>query len=107
MGYTQVLLMIDLFTYFKFKTPTWVFVKTFFFFFCPSLLLLLLLVITFLPPHCHYFHSTTTNKRTNERTNERTLTLPVSLHVRLLLTVNNFLPFASFLFLLTLDRLRR
>jgi hypothetical protein len=37
-----------------------------------SLLFLLPLVITFLPAHCHYLFSTTTNERTNERTSERT-----------------------------------
>jgi hypothetical protein len=41
--------------------------------------------------------------QTNERTNERTVTLPFSRRVHLLLTITNFLTFASFLFLLTLD----
>jgi hypothetical protein len=48
-----------------------------------------------------------TSERKNERTNERTVTLPFSRHVHLLLTITNFLPFASLLFLLTLDRLQR
>jgi hypothetical protein len=62
----------------------------------PIILLLLPLVILFTPRH-----------QTNERTSERTVNLLFSRHVHLLLTVTNFLPFASFLFLLTLDRLRR
>jgi hypothetical protein len=57
--------------------------------------------------HCHSLYSTTSNERTNEQTNERTVTLLFSRHVHLLLTITDFLPFASFLFLLTLDRLRR
>jgi hypothetical protein len=69
--------------------------------------LLLPLVITFLPPHCHSLYSTTTNERENERMNERTVTLPFSRLVHLLVTITNFLPFESFLFLLTPDRLRR
>ncbi|SAM09356.1 hypothetical protein [Absidia glauca] len=48
-----------------------------------------------------------TNERASERTNGRTVTLPFSRHVHLLLTITNFMPFASLLFLLTLDRLRR
>jgi hypothetical protein len=48
-----------------------------------------------------------TNERTNEQMNKRTVTLLFSHRVHLLLTITNFLPFASFLFLLTLDRLRR
>jgi hypothetical protein len=48
-----------------------------------------------------------TNRRTNEQTNEWTVTLPFSRHVLLLLTITNFLPFASFRLLLTLDQLRR
>jgi hypothetical protein len=75
--------------------------------FRPSILLLLPLVITFLHPHCHSLYSTTTNERTNERTNKRTVTLLFSRRVHLLLTITNFLPFASFLFVLTLDRLQR
>jgi hypothetical protein len=42
-------------------------------------------------------------RQTNERTNERTVTLPFSRHV----TITNILPFASILFLLTLDRLQQ
>jgi hypothetical protein len=57
--------------------------------------------------HCHSLYSTTSNERTNEQTNERTVTLLFSRHAHLLLTITNFLPFASFLFLLTLDRLQR
>jgi hypothetical protein len=57
--------------------------------------------------HCLYLYSTTSNERTNEQTNERTVTYLFSRPVHLLLTITNFLPFASFLFLLTLDRLRR
>jgi hypothetical protein len=57
------------------------------------------------------FYSTTTNERTdeqtNEQTNERTVTLPLSCQVHLLVTLADFLPFALFLFLLTLDRLQR
>jgi hypothetical protein len=45
------------------------------------------------------------DKRTNEQTNERTN--GNSRHVHLLLAITNFLPFASFLFLLTLDRLQQ
>jgi hypothetical protein len=61
----------------------------------------------FLPPLCHSFYSTTTNERTNELTNEQTVNLFFSRRVHLLHTITNFLPFASFLFLLTPDRLRR
>jgi hypothetical protein len=76
------------------------------FFFVHSLLLLLLpLVITFLPSLS--FSLLLDDKRTNEQTNERTVTLLFSRHVHLLLTSTNFLPFASFFFLLTLDRLQR
>jgi hypothetical protein len=57
--------------------------------------------------HCHSLYSTTSSERTNEQTNERTVTLLFSGHVHLLLTITNFLPFALFLFLLTLDRLPR
>jgi hypothetical protein len=73
-------------------------------FFYPFFILLLLpLVITFLPPHCHSLYFTTTNERTKERTSERTVTLPFPRHVHLLLTITNFLPFASSLLLLTPD----
>jgi hypothetical protein len=71
--------------------------------------LLVLLFCSFFPSsllfclHCHSLYSTTSN----ERTNELTVTLLFSRHVHLLLTITNFLPFASLLFLLTLDRLRR
>jgi hypothetical protein len=77
------------------------------------LLLPVLLFCSFFPSsllfclHCHSLYSTTSNERTNEQTNERTVTLLFSRLVHLLLTFTNFLPFASFLFLLTLDRLRR
>jgi hypothetical protein len=57
----------------------------------------------FFPPHCHFIYFTTTH----ERTNERTVTLPFSRHAHLLHIITNFLPFASLLLLLTLDRLRR
>jgi hypothetical protein len=57
--------------------------------------------------HCHSLYSTTSNERANEQTNERTVTLLFSRQVPLLLTITNFLPFASFLFLLTQDRLQR
>jgi hypothetical protein len=70
-------------------------------------LLLLPLVITFLHPIVILFTSTPTNERLNEQTNERTVTRPLSRHVHLLLTITNFLPFASFLLLLTVDRLQR
>jgi hypothetical protein len=64
----------------------------------------------FFASHCHSLYSTTTNQRTNERTNEqtngRTVTPLFSHHVHLLLAITNFLPFASLLFLLTLDRLQ-
>ncbi|SAL98126.1 hypothetical protein [Absidia glauca] len=75
----------------------------------PIILLLLPLVITFLPPlSFSLLHDVKrTNERANERTNERTVTLLFLRRVNLLLTITNFLPFASFLFLLTLDRLRR
>jgi hypothetical protein len=53
--------------------------------------------------HCHSLYSTTSN----ERTNEWTVTLLFSRHAHLLLTITNFLPYASFLFLLTLDPLQR
>jgi hypothetical protein len=61
----------------------------------------------FLTALSFFFPSTTTNERTNEQTNERTVTLLFSRHAHLLLTITNFLPFASLLLLLTLDRLRR
>jgi hypothetical protein len=48
-----------------------------------------------------------TSKRTTEQTNDRAVTLSFSRHVHLLLAITNFLSFASFLFLLTLDRPRR
>ncbi|SAM08961.1 hypothetical protein [Absidia glauca] len=48
-----------------------------------------------------------TSERLNEQSNDRTVTLLFSRQVHLLLTITNFLPFASFLFLLTLDRLRQ
>jgi hypothetical protein len=69
-----------------------------FFLKCPFFTLLLFpLVITILP-HCHFFllHN-----------DERTVTLLFLRHDHLLLTITNFLPFASFLLLLTLDRLQR
>jgi hypothetical protein len=56
---------------------------------------------------CHSLYSTTSNERMDEQTNERSVALLFSRHFHLLLTISNFLPFASFLFLLTLDRLRR
>jgi hypothetical protein len=60
-----------------------------------------------LPLSFSLLHSTTTNERTNELANERTVTLTFSSHVNLLVTIINFLSFASFLLLLTLDRLQR
>jgi hypothetical protein len=76
------------------------------------------LFLLLLPPRHHFFASSLpfsfflhddrrTDGRTNEQTNERTVTLPISRHVDLLLTITNFLPFASLLLLLTLDRLQR
>jgi hypothetical protein len=74
--------------------------------FNPILLLFLCFVITF------YFSidisialrtTTTITTKDERRTNGKTLLLPSCLS----LTITNFLPFASFLFLLTLDRLRR
>jgi hypothetical protein len=62
----------------------------------------------FFSTHCHslFFHDDKrTNERMNEQTNDRTVTFLFSCHAHLLLTITNFLPFASFLFLLTLDRL--
>jgi hypothetical protein len=60
---------------------------------------------SFLPQH--FYFSSTLDRLRRRRTNERTVTLPFSRHVHLLLTITNFLPFASLLFLLTLDRIRR
>jgi hypothetical protein len=75
------------------------------FFFCPN--------FTFAPSSPrHYFFTAmsfffTPLRQTNERTSERTVTLSFSRHVHLLLTITNFSPFASLLFLLTLGRLQR
>jgi hypothetical protein len=88
------------------------------FFFCPS--------FSFVPSSPrHYFFASSfvilsnplrqmnertnerTSKRTNERTTDRTVTFPFSRHAHLLPTITNFLPFASFLLLLTLVPLRR
>jgi hypothetical protein len=69
-------------------------------------------ILNFAPssPRHHFFASTLSfsffhdDKHTNERTN---VTLPFSHHVHLLLSITNILPFALFLFLLTLERLQR
>jgi hypothetical protein len=56
----------------------------------------------------HYFFASIVIFFTPPRqTNERTVTLLFSRHAHLLLTITNFMPFASVLILLTLDRLRR
>jgi hypothetical protein len=83
----------------RFKTPIYkIFFSALLFIFAPSSPR-----HHFFTSHCHSLHPTTTN----ERTNERMVTPPFPRHVHLLLTIINFLPFASFLLLLTLDRLRR
>jgi hypothetical protein len=77
-----------------------------FFYARPSFLLLLPLVFTFLPPLSFpLLHDV---KRTNERANERLNgNSPLLTSRSSFLTITNFLPLASFLFLLTLDRLQR
>ncbi|SAM00849.1 hypothetical protein [Absidia glauca] len=76
------------------------------FFARPVILLLLPLVITFLP--LLTFSLLHDVKRTNERANERTNgNSPLLTSCSSFAYLTNFLPFASFLFLMTLDRLRR
>jgi hypothetical protein len=70
----------------------------------PFFLLLLPLVITFF---LHFVILFIPRRQMNEQTSERTVTLLFSCHAHLLLTITNFLHFASFLLLLTLDQLRR
>jgi hypothetical protein len=73
---------------------------TFIWSFFPSSLLFCLHIVIL-------FFSSTINAWTHERTSKRTVTLLSLRHVHLLLPITNFLPFASLLFLLTLDRLQR